>query len=155
MQVIYINMWGNMGWFSFQVPPFPSELKISTKSKKNTQQHPKLLLTGTNQASQRSMGEVWLTVFVPSNRLHTAVQDEVQKTYTAKPEDSMCANTRRTSTNIHKLIVHVHACCPLEIIPSQFLNYEITSTWHEVMSLYCPKQQWKNAENAYIHTFRA
>lgn len=143
-----------------------AEWTLIPKIHRNTQN---LYLPGINQASQRSMGEVWITVYVHSNRLrctdysygmfflHHKFDFKRQSKITENiPNeaswDSPCANTKGASTNIHKLRVHVDACCPLETIPSEFLKYEITSTWHEAMSLYRPKQHWKNAENAYLST---
>lgn len=153
-----MDMWG---WFS---PPsatclifYSPEWTLIPKIHNNTQNSD---LPGINQASQRSLGEVWITVYVSSNRLRcrlfflhhnfkqVVLRQSLKKTYKVKPGHSMCANTRGTSSNTHKLIAHVHACRPFETIPDEFLKYEIISTWHEVMSLHCPKQHWKNVQNA-------
>lgn len=45
-----------------------------------------------------------------------------------KAAGSLCANKRDSSTDIHKLTAHVESRCCLELIPCEFLKYEITNT---------------------------
>ena len=52
---------------------------------------------------------------------------------------------------------HTHCACAcmlssLGTVPKEFLKHENTSTWHEIMSLYCSRQHWRHAENAYWGT---
>ncbi len=154
---IYEATWGG---FPPQAPPlsylYSAEwIRVPPKLHLN-RNHP-----GQSEVSGRNLN-IWICIFCMylitdrRGQVFLALQEQFKTGSKMKNRQhtQQGMQTRGTSTNIHKLIVHVRACCRLENTPSEFLKYEITSTWHEVRSLHCPKQGWKKSRKCLLRHIR-